>query len=103
MKFTINSLAAVEEVLGGSLIEVISNPSRLERIGTLRALFWAANLEENPKLSLAEAGRLLQGKLEAGQAIGDVGAEIFKAIEASGILPTQEEQSENPPTSPASQ
>lgn len=102
LKYDINAFVLIEEVLGASLAEIASNPARLEKVSTLRALFWAGNLHSNPKLTMAEAGRNMQARLEDGVTLAQISEEIFKAIEASGVFPkVSEPDNADPQISPA--
>jgi hypothetical protein len=102
LKYDINALAMVEEVSGKSLIELVSTPAALERISTVRLLYWAGCLHESPKMALSQAGEAMQNRIADGVGLPEITEEICKAIDASGIFPTPEEN-ENPQISPANQ
>lgn len=100
MKFDINAFVLIEEVLGGSLSDIVGNPARLMKVTTIRALYWAGQLHDNPKMSMAEAGKLMQAELETGKTLEKIVEDIVKAIDASGVFP-KTQASEDPQTSPA--
>lgn len=61
LKFDFNGLVAFEEEMGISVTSLFQK-SDASKIGlkVLRALFWAALLYDDPKLSIMEAGRLME-------------------------------------------
>ena len=105
LKFDINAFVLVEQITGLSIPQIMENESNLEKVSVLRALYWAARTHENPKISLAEAGREMQEELNNGSDMLQLGEAISKSILDSGIIPSAEEieelETENPPKAPS--
>ncbi len=102
LKYNINAFVIAEEVLGQSISQIAVSLASMPKIMTIRGLYWAGLLHEDPKLKLSEAGELMQNRIDDGESLGKIVKEVCKAIEASGIFPKQEEDSD-PQNSPASQ
>jgi hypothetical protein len=74
LRFTTNALCELEEKLGESVMQVASRMQNVEniRVATMRAMFWAGLLDQNPEMTEAEASRIMD----------DIG--LFRAFELCG-------------------
>lgn len=96
LKFDINAFVMIEEMSGGKpLVEILSDELAMTKLTTLRLFVWAGLLHENEKLTLKQAGVLLQEYLQAGAKLADLGMVISKAVEESGLIEKQPEQAED--------
>lgn len=55
--FSTNAICEAEEVTNKSVLVLIST---MDRVSTIRAMFWAAIKEHQPGVSLKDAGNLMQ-------------------------------------------
>jgi len=87
LRYDINALADLEQVLGINLAQ----PVGLHQIGlnALRGFLWAGLKHEDPTLTLAGAGTLLQDHLAAGRDIVDVAAKMREAMDLAGFKPKE--------------
>lgn len=83
--FTINALSDVEEMTGTPFTELVKGG----QFSALRIIFYCGLLEENPKITLKDAGNILEGYLKAGNAVTDAFELVNKAIEAAGFIKAQ--------------
>lgn len=86
LKYTFNSICAVEERAGTSLdrfMTKIYNPVRL--------LFWGALIELQPETTLSEAGNIIGAHVRAGGTLDEVAELCADALEAAGFFRRGEE------------
>lgn len=100
LRYDANALVAVEEVLGRPLQEIIppdeDRASRQVGFREMRVLLWAGLLHEDPKLTLLQAGELLDL-----QRMTDIMAKVNEAIAAAFPEAAAVEDSEKNGTAPA--
>ena len=74
LRYSTNALCELEEKMGDGVMQVAAKMQNVDkmRVGTMRAMFWAGLLDQNPDLSEADAGKVMD-------AIG-----ILKAVELCG-------------------
>ena len=104
LKFDINAYSMIEQVTGFSINELIGSEKNMEKISNLRALYWGGRIYENEKMSMTEAGREIQGRLNSGESLGDIVEAISEAIVSSGLIPNKEDIEDidpNPQTAPS--
>lgn len=67
--FSVNACCEVEELLGQSFNQILArlDVPATARLGTIRALLWAALRERHAGLSLTEAGSILDGFARRGE------------------------------------
>lgn len=84
LRFDINSLAELEDVLGGNLFSVFQQ----DRLGIkfLRAFVWGGLRWEDKSLTMHQAGDLIQDYLERGGTLESLMQTLTKAIELSGLV-----------------
>jgi hypothetical protein len=88
LRFSTNALAEVETLLDRDIGEIV-NQLQAGRISALRALLYAALREKHPKVSLLDAGDILDGdRAMVGEALG-------KALNLA--FPESTGAAENPP------
>lgn len=70
LRLSVNALVEAETLLDKSINDIIAT---LDRVGTLRAIMWAALLEKHPNTTLLDAGEIIGavGADAAGVAIGE--------------------------------
>lgn len=86
LKYTFNSICAVEERAGMALDKFMTkvyNPVRL--------LFWGALIELQPEMTLREAGDIIGAHVKAGGTLDDVAELCAEALELAGFFQRDEE------------
>lgn len=104
LKFDINAYSMIEQVTGFSINELIGSEKNMEKISNLRALYWGGRIHDNEKMSMTEAGREIQERLNSGESLGDIVEAISEAIVSSGLIPNKgdiEDIDPNPQTAPS--
>jgi len=95
LRLDINALAEADDVAGASITAFLTG----ERIGiaAVRALLWAGLNSGNPKdrLSLIQAGELIQAGFANGLTLADLIESIRQALRASGILGNPDDAKKN--------
>jgi len=81
LRFDFNALADLEQALGVSLANLPKDPGALG-LRHVRAFVWAGLRHEDPTLTVAGAGDLLQALVEGG---GDLAAMATKLTEALAL------------------
>lgn len=94
LRYDLNSMCCVEDALGCSLFEIISDKTKLSSFRVLRALYWAGT---DTSLSMDEAGDNLMAELKNGKTFMDIGQSIMNALSESGLLGKADGKAENPP------
>jgi hypothetical protein len=82
LRLSINAIAEVETLLDKGINEILSTlDPQNARIGTLRAILWASLQEHHPEITLLDAGDLIGdvGAENAGPIIGDAIKAAFPA------------------------
>jgi hypothetical protein len=92
LSFSINALCELEEQLGQPIAQIATTLGKPEeiRLGTVRALVWAATRDHHPEIDLKSAGDVIDA---AG--VQDVMAVIGKAFQLAFPAPA-----EGAPTNP---
>lgn len=89
LRFDINSLDAVESMLGAEVGDMLEGGTIGLKIRATRGLLWGALLHEEPRITPAEVGDLIQAHLDAGGTMATVYDGIRAALEASGVIRTE--------------
>lgn len=76
LHFTVNALCSLEEKTGTSLDQLQG-----ASLSCIRGLMWCALLQENPALTLSDAGSLLEAHLKSGGSLREVAASLAQALE----------------------
>ena len=84
LRFTFNALCRMEQSLGTSVNNIIL--SGLAGFVEVRALMWAALLDETPNLTVEEAGNLIGAYLEEGGSFIKLASKMVEALERSGLI-----------------
>lgn len=79
LHFTVNHICAMEETVGTGLAGLMQGG-----ILGIRALFWCGLMDE--KITLEEAGGLMQRYLETGGTVGALSAALARAMEDAGFF-----------------
>ena len=81
LRYTVNSLCAMEERCGCSLEQALSKDYTAARL-----LLWGGLIAKQPDLTLERAGEMLDRYLEDGGSIGGIVEIAAQALEAAGFL-----------------
>lgn len=81
LRFDFNAIAALEEATGKTISEIGDNPGARE----IRAMLWAGLLHELPKLTINQAGDMIDF-----EKIGYIGEKIQEAFALAMGQPVQE-------------
>lgn len=84
LRFTINALSDLEEVLGMGLGEIFTAPGGLG-IRTIRAALWSGLKHEDSALTVPRTGDLVQSYLESGGSFLVLGDAIRQALKLAGL------------------
>ena len=82
LKFTVNSMAELEDMTGQELGSLLSGG----QFKMLRYLMWAGLIDKNPELTVKGAGELVEEYLQSGGALDVLGEVLTKAIESAGFF-----------------
>lgn len=97
LRYDYNALTDFEELAGTPI-----NAINLGSMGLfmIRVLVWAGLKHENEKLTVKEAGIILNDTIEGGHRdLGQLGEDIGKALKASGLFKTEENPNDSAETS----
>ncbi len=83
LRYDINALVDLEAVTGLNLAQRVA--IHLVNLGAIRAFLWAGLKAEDPKLTLAEAGALLQGVVARGGNLAEVTTKMREALQEAGF------------------
>lgn len=81
MRYTINSLCAVEDRAGQPLDRLLDR-----QFTATRLLLWGGLIECQPEMTLAEAGALIDAAIAAGGALEDVIDLCAEGLKAAGFF-----------------
>ena len=81
LRYTVNSLCAVEARAGGPLESVLKYD-----FAAVRLLLWGGLIEERPELTLREAGDLMEAYMRAGGALDALVDECAAALREAGFF-----------------
>ena len=76
LHFTVNALCQLEEKAG-----IVLNSLQENSLSCIRALLWCALLQENPSLTLTDAGNLLDDHLKSGGTLKEIADALAAALE----------------------
>lgn len=85
LRYTFNSICAVEERAGMALDRLMG-----QKHMAVRLLFWGALIEEQPEITLREAGDILGAHLKAGGSLDGIAAMCAEALERAGFIGGEE-------------
>lgn len=91
LRYTVNALCCLEDQADGSLEKLLG-----KGISGLRGLLWCGLMEEDPSLTLAKTGELLQRHLQSGGSLQSVALQVASALEDAGFFqqPVMEKEKE---------
>lgn len=84
LRYTFNSICAIEERAGMSLEKLMTR-----RFTPIRLLFWGALTELQPEISLREAGDIIGAHIQAGGTLDDVAEICAETLESAGFSATE--------------
>lgn len=84
MRYTFNSVCAVEERAGMPLDELMKR-----RYSPVRLLFWGALIELQPEITLREAGEIIGAHLKGGGDLEQIAQLCADALEEAGFVPPE--------------
>ena len=92
LRFDFNAMTDFEDVMGFSLFTAVQGG----QIGfkTMRAFYWAGLRWKEKGLTLPKTGSLLQEAIDDGEDFMSLMEPINEALEASGVIPTDDEEEE---------
>ena len=85
LRYTFNSICAIEERAGMSLEKLMTR-----RYTPIRLLFWGALTELQPEISLREAGDIIGAHIQAGGTLDDIAVMCADALESAGFSAREE-------------
>lgn len=80
LRYTFNSVCAVEDMAGTGLDEVMSR-----KFVPLRLIFWGALTELQPEITLHEAGEIIGAHIEGGGKMDDIAQMCMEALNRAGF------------------
>ena len=86
MRYTFNSLCAMEERAGGGLAQWNNR-----QYTPVRLLFWGALIDRQPEITLTEAGNLIGGHIASGGTLEQIAQLCLEALEAAGFCRDEDE------------
>ena len=89
LKYDFNALCELEEKSEMGILEIIESKKGNY---TMRLMVWAGLLHENNRLTIKEAGEILNKLIQEGNTLNDIATLIFKALEKSGVIGKQEDK-----------
>lgn len=81
LKYTVNSMCAIEERAGGSLDQLMER-----QYSAVRLLVWGGAIAERPETSLSEVGEWIGRHLQRGGTLEEIAEICAKALERAGFL-----------------
>ena len=86
MRYTFNSLCAMEERAGGGLAQWNNR-----QYTPVRLLFWGALIDRQPEITLTEARNLIGGHIASGGTLEQIAQLCLEALEAAGFCRDEDE------------
>ena len=84
LRYTVNSMCAVEDAAGGALDEVFER-----QFTAARLLLWGGMLESCPGITLNEAGELVGRHLAAGGRLEEIVEHCAEGLRRAGFFGTE--------------
>lgn len=81
LKYTVNSMCAIEDRAGSSLDQLMER-----QYSAVRLLVWGGMIAERPETSLTEVGEWIGRHLQMGGTLEEIAAVCAGALERSGFL-----------------
>lgn len=85
-----NALADIEQVFNDTPMGELLRPSRLG-VQVMRALLWAGLRHEDPKLTLRQAGELMDAWMQSGKPLDELAVFLNRAILEAGFKKRDED------------
>jgi hypothetical protein len=95
IRFDLNAVADLEEYYGKGFASIMSEES--VGFSTLRALYWAGLKWKMRGLTIAQAGHIVQEKMEDGETMQDLFKPVMKAMKNSGLMGKNDDSKEVDP------
>lgn len=83
LRYTVNSMCAVEDRAGGALDGIMDR-----QFTAARLLLWGGMIDERPETTLAEAGELIGAHLACGGALDEVVGWCAEGLRRAGFFGT---------------
>ena len=80
LRYTFNSICAIEDRAGCALEEIMKR-----KYAPVRLLFWGALTELQPEISLSEAGDIIGAHIYGGGRLEDIAGMCLEALERAGF------------------
>ena len=93
LHFTVNALCCLEEKTGKGLSEMQSG-----QMSCLRGLLWCALSQQNPGMTLEDAGNMMDRHLREGGSLASLSEQLAAALEDACLFPRPETP---PPPAPS--
>jgi len=81
LRYTVNSMCAVEDAAGGALDEIFDR-----QFTAARLLLWGGMLEECPGVTLAEAGEMIGAHLSGGGKLDEIVEHCAEGLRRAGFF-----------------
>ena len=81
LRYTVNSMCAVEDAAGGALDNVME-----KQFTAARLLLWGGMLDGHPEMTLAEAGRIIGDHLAAGGTLEEIVEFCAEGLRRAGFF-----------------
>lgn len=92
LRFTLNALCNLEGRMGMGLEQLLCTS-----LSALRGLLWCGMVEEQPELTLEQAGWMLESHLKAGGSLEEIAFSLSAAMEEAGFFQLGERKAVPPP------
>lgn len=81
LRYTVNSMCAVEDLAGGTLDDVLDR-----KFTATRLLLWGGMIDQRPETTLAEVGELISRHLAGGGTLDEVVAWCAEGLQRAGFF-----------------
>lgn len=85
LRFDTNAISDFEDVVGKSIVDVVFGSERMT-LGSIRSLLWAGFKHEQPRLTRAQVGTMLEEYIVAGGTVQTLADEITAAVTRSRLF-----------------
>lgn len=94
LRYTFNALCELQTATGRTLDDALASGS----VGFLevRGIIWAGLIQEDPTLTLIQAGEAIQTYLENGGSFANLVVRMHEALSVSGLIGTPAKESDGP-------
>lgn len=82
LRFTVNALCCLEEKMGCGLEKILQSP-----LTGMRGLLWCGMMEDEPRMTLEEAGELMERHLLSGGSMDSLSQTLANGLKDAGFFP----------------